>query len=91
LDNAANLCGRAPSCVPFVWRDRGQDHGGIELSNGAVMSAGRHGHGWVMVNMNMPYLTWPSSYPCWWASFSASLNGILVTFMGIPSFVAHAG
>ena len=89
--NAANLCRQGAIllilCLGVIVV---KITGGIELSNGAVMSLCGMVLAWVMVNMNMPpYLAIIISMLV--GILFGTLNGIFVTFMGIPSFVATLG
>ena len=64
--------------------------GGIELSNGAVMSLAGMVMAWVMVNLNMPPIM-AILVSMLVGILFGTLNGVFVTFMGIPSFVATLG
>ena len=91
IDNAINLCRQGAVlmilCLGVIVV---KITGGIELSNGAVMSLCGMISAWLMVNLSIPiYIAIPVSMLT--GILFGILNGVFVTFLGIPSFVATLG
>ena len=64
--------------------------GGMDLSNGAILSLAGMVMGWVLVNMNVPIaIAYLAAILC--AIVFGLFNGFMVSIMKIPSFIATLG
>jgi ribose transport system permease protein len=91
LDNALNLCKQGAAllilCMGVIFV---KITGGMDLSNGAVLSLSGMVMGWVLANTGLPVgFALIGAILC--SVLFGLLNGFMVSIMGIPSFIATLG